>query len=151
MEVIEKVIGMIKEKFETTEPVTAENLETVVSKILARNDELEGELETIKLTSVREKAIGELTGLGYEEKAVKETIEACEDEKEIEKTVNTMKKFGTKVTEKTETKEETKVAEKVEEKTEEGERKTVIEVEKKKEETVVSDENKNFKKIFNEI
>ncbi len=152
MEVVEKVINLIKEKFETTEPVTSENLDAVIGKILAKNDELEGELETIKLTSVREKAIGELIGLGYEEKAVKETIDGCENEKEISKTLETMKKFTpNKVTEKTETKEEKKEETKVEEKTEEGERKTVIEVTKKESEVVVSDENKNFKKIFNEI
>lgn len=153
MEVIEKVIGMIKEKYETTEPVTPENLDAVIGKILAKNDELEGELENIKLTSVREKAISELVGLGYEEKAVKETIEACEDEKEIGKTLNTMKKFQpTKVAEKTETKEEKKEETKVAEKVEEGERKTVIEVTKKEvteEQSPSSDDN--FRKIFNEI
>lgn len=61
-----------------------------------------------------------------------------------------MKKFGkrTQVTEKTETKEETKV----EEKTEEGERKTVIEVDKKPADAVtVSDADKNFQKILREI
>ncbi len=153
MESLEKVINMIKEKYETTEPVTPENLDVVVGKILAKNDELEGELENIKLTAVKESAKAELIGLGYEEKGVKETIDGCENEKEISKTLETMKKFTpTKVTEKTiETKEEKKEETKVEEKTEEGERKTVIEIEKKESEVVVSDENKNFKKIFNEI
>lgn len=64
MEVIEKVINLIKEKFETTEEVTPKNLDTVIGIILSRNDGLEAELESIKITSVKEKAISELTGLG---------------------------------------------------------------------------------------